>query len=87
MRLIYEAEIYKEGDIYVGRCRELDVSSFGDTPQAAKESLKEAIEAFMEGCRALGTLEEVLGESGFTRAGDAWRLRERTSEEMAATIP
>ena len=64
--VIYKAEIFREGDCFVGLCRELDVSSFGDTPDDAKASLQEAIEAFLDGCRHLGTLDDVLAESGFS---------------------
>lgn len=64
MKLIYDAEIFPEGDLYVARCRELDVSSFADTSREARIALNEAVEAFLEGCRELGTLDEVLEESG-----------------------
>ena len=63
-KVIYKAEIFPEGDCFVGLCRELDVSSFGDSPEDARESLQEAVEAFLEGCEILGTLTEVLEESG-----------------------
>ena len=45
-------------------CRELDVSSFGDSPEDAGNSLQEAVELFLEGCEDMGTLDEVLEESG-----------------------
>ena len=63
-KVIYKAEIFPEGDCFVGLCRELDMSSFGDSPEDARESLQEAVEAFLEGCEILGTLTEVLEESG-----------------------
>ena len=50
------------------------------------KSLHEAVEAFLEGCEYLGTLEDVLDESGFERTGDTWKLRERISEDKGATI-
>ena len=64
IRVKYRAEIFSEGDCYVGLCRELDVSSFGDGPEDAANSLQEAVELFLEGCEELGTLDEVLRESG-----------------------
>ena len=64
-RVEYKAEVFPEGNCFVGLCRELDVSSFGDSPEDAKASLQEAVEAFLEGCEILGTLTEVLEESGF----------------------
>ena len=68
-RLMYRAEVFKDGDVYAGLCPELSVSSFGDSPQEAADSLQEAVELFLEGCESMGTLEEVLGESGFTSIG------------------
>ncbi|MCI0440842.1 MAG: type II toxin-antitoxin system HicB family antitoxin [Chloroflexi bacterium] len=64
VKVVYRAEVFKEDDQYVGLCPELDVSSFGDTPEEAMESLQEAVEAFLEGCEYLGTLAEVIEESG-----------------------
>lgn len=77
MKVVYRAEIFKEGDQYVGLSPDLNVSSFGDTPQEATDSLQEAVEAFLEGCELLGTWGEVLAEPGFLNDGDAWRLSER----------
>lgn len=85
-RIIYKAEIFSEGDCYVGLCRELDVSSFGDSPEEAGDSLQEAVELFLAGCEDMGTLDEVLEESGFQKVGDEWKLRERTSENKVATL-
>ena len=85
-KIIYKAEIFPEGDCYVGLCRELDVSSFGDSPEDASDSLQEAVELFLEGCEELGTLDEVLEESSFQKVGDEWKLRERTSENKVATV-
>ena len=85
-KVIFRAEIFPEDDCYVGLCRELDVSSFGDSPTDAANSLQESVELFLEGCEELGTLDEVLEESGFQKAGDKWKLRERISENKVATI-
>ena len=65
--LKFRAEVFQEDDLYVAICPELDVSSFGATVDEAKGSLTEAVEAFLEGCQHLGTLEEVLQETGFSK--------------------
>jgi predicted RNase H-like HicB family nuclease len=83
----YRAEIFREGDLYVARCPDLDVSSFGDTDDEARDSLQEAIEAFLDGCEMLGTLDEVLAESGFASIDGVWSLRQRIVEEVTAAIP
>lgn len=85
--VIFTAEIFPEGDVYVGLCRELDVSSFGDSPDEAKASLHEAVETFLEGCELLGTLTDVLEESGFEMTDGAWRLRKRLTMREVATVP
>ena len=56
-------EIFQEDDQYVGLCPELNVSSFGDTPEEAEASTQEAITLFLEECRKMGTLEKVMEES------------------------
>jgi predicted RNase H-like HicB family nuclease len=42
------AIIEREGDGYVGLCPELDIASQGDTIEAARNSLQEAVELFFE---------------------------------------
>ena len=82
----YRAEIFPDGGCFVGFCRELDVSSFGDTQEDASSSLQEAVEVFLEGCKELGTLDDVLSESGFDKFGDTWKLRERVTEDRVAVV-
>ena len=60
MKLVVKVEIFKEDDIYVALIPQLNISSFGDTPENAKESVKEALETFIEECIKMGTLEDVL---------------------------
>ena len=86
-KLIYKAEIFAEGDRFVGMCRELDLSSFGDTPDDARASLQETVEAFLENCEHAGRFDEVLSEFGFEKKRDVWKLREQTVAEGVATIP
>ena len=59
MNLSVRVEIFKEDDVYVALSPELNVSSFGETIVEAKESIKEAVEAFLEECREMGTLDTV----------------------------
>ena len=86
-KINYRAEFIREGDLYVARCPDLDVSSFGDTLDEARDSLQEAVEAFLEGCELLGTLNEILEESGFVENEGVWNLRRRIMEEVTAAIP
>jgi predicted RNase H-like HicB family nuclease len=77
-------KVFKEGDVYVALSPELNVSSFGDDIESAKKSLREALEAFLEECEAMGTLDEVLEEAGFVKEKDKWLLEEPVSEEKIA---
>jgi predicted RNase H-like HicB family nuclease len=80
MRLIpYTSELFEEDGQVVAVCPELNVSSFGDTSAKALDSLKEAVELFLEECRNMGTLETVLEEAGYRRAPgeiDRWIYRQ-----------
>jgi predicted RNase H-like HicB family nuclease len=67
MNLSVRVEIFKEDDVYVALSPDLNVSSFGDTIDEAKESIKEAIEAFLEECHEMGTLDEILEEFDFIK--------------------
>ena len=78
----FRADVFEEERQYVAVCPELSVSSFGDSIEGAQESLREAVEAFIEGCQSLGTLEEVLQEAGFRREGATWVTREPTATKV-----
>lgn len=87
MQLNFRIEIFKEDDQYVAVAPELNVSSFGDTPEEAKVSLKEAVELFLEECKRMGTLEDVLTESGFKLEEKSWHsVDPLISEKMALGI-
>jgi len=65
MNINIRMELFKENDVYVALCPELNVGSHGETIEQAKKSFQEAVMAFFEECRESGVLEEVLEESGF----------------------
>jgi predicted RNase H-like HicB family nuclease len=44
----FAAVITKEDDWYVARCPELSVTSQGETPEAARANLQEAVELYIE---------------------------------------
>ena len=79
--VLFRGETFQEGDLYVGLCPELSVSSFGGTVEEAKRSLHEAVEAFVEECDAMGTLAEVMEEAGFSKEHDIWVTRKPVVEE------
>ena len=58
------AVIHREGDGFVALCPELDVASQGDTIEAARDNLREALELFFE-CASPAEVQERLGEEVF----------------------
>jgi len=58
-------EIWKEGNMYVSYCPELDMASCGVSLEESKKNLKEVILINFEECRAMGTLNQLLQDAGF----------------------
>lgn len=87
MEIKFTAQIWKEGKMYVSYCPELDVSSCGRTVAEAKENLLEAVEGFLEEARKMGTLREILRESGFVKEGQKkWKAPELVSLEREKVL-
>jgi predicted RNase H-like HicB family nuclease len=79
LRVPYTSEIFEEDSQVVAVCPELNVSSFADTAEDALDSLQEAVAAFLEECRRMGTLAVVLEEAGYHRDAtqpDRWIYRQ-----------
>jgi predicted RNase H-like HicB family nuclease len=81
MYIPLKIEVFKEDDVFVAVSSELNVSSFGDTVEEARASLREAIDAFIEECQSMGTLDDVLEEAGFSRTNGTWEPRKPVLEE------
>ncbi len=84
-QVVFRAEFFREGDVYVGLAPEFNVSSFGETLDEAKHSLKEAVDGFLEECETMGTLEEVIEEAGFEKTGTQWLPRQPVAAELLTT--
>ncbi len=56
--------IRREGDGFVALCPELDIASQGDTIEASRDNLREALELFFE-CASSREIQERLGEEVF----------------------
>lgn len=63
----YDMIVFKEDEIYVAYCPELDISSCGNTVEHAKEMLKNAVRLFVEEAEKMGTLEDILEESKYKK--------------------
>ena len=58
------AVIHREGERFVALCPQLDVASQGDTIEAARDNLREALELFFE-CASAAEVQERLGTEVF----------------------
>jgi len=56
---------FEEGAVIIAHCVALDVSSCGNDLEEARRNIRDAVAGFIETCEEMGTLEEVLKESGF----------------------
>lgn len=63
---------FEEGAVIIAHCVPLDVSSCGHDLQEARRNIRDAVAGFIETCEEMGTLEEVLEESGFVKHGEDW---------------
>lgn len=82
MKILFEAEFFREDQDIIGYARSLDVSSSGKTPEEAEQALTEAVTLFVETAREMGTLEQVLIDSGFVLKGDEWSVPQETEEKV-----
>ena len=75
MKLKLTEELWKEGNMYVSYCPELDIASCGETVDQAKKNLKEVILINLEEAQKLGTLDSLLQDAGFDGTQDVLTLR------------
>ena len=67
MKIRLTEEIWKEGNMYVSYCPELDIASCGEDVQVAKKNLIEAILINIEETKKMKTFEQFLEECGFEK--------------------
>jgi len=65
MDIEYTINILSEGDQFVAHALPLDVMSSGKTPEEARKALYEAVELFLDTAAEMGTLDEILLETGY----------------------
>ena len=68
----YTVQIWKEGDQFVAHAMPLVVMSSGKTPDEARKALDEAVHLFLVTAIDMGTLEEILQDSGYEFSGGRW---------------
>ncbi len=86
--ITFTIQVFKEGKFLVAHAPELDVSSQGESVEAAKAHLREAVEAFLEEAQRMGTLTDLLEEAGYQRTPEGWKAPDLLAQERAkVTLP
>ncbi|MEI6610487.1 MAG: hypothetical protein WCO53_12175 [Deltaproteobacteria bacterium] len=69
INLEFGSIVFQEGNTHVGHLPKLDVSSCGSTADHARNNLKIVGRLFLEESEKMGTLEDILSESGYEKVG------------------
>ena len=69
-RIVYRIEVSRAESFYQAVCPELLITAFGDTPEDARDALRQQVAEYLEDCDNLGELDEALIEAGFYRMLD-----------------
>lgn len=79
----FDGIIFKEGETFIAYSPKLDVSSCGNTIDEARKNLKIAVQLFLEEAEKMGTLEEILQESGYEKTGiNVWKTPQLIATEL-----
>lgn len=62
----FNAQVWKEGNMYVSYAPQLDISSCGKTVDEAKKNIREAVGLFISEAQKMGTLEQIEHSSSKT---------------------
>ena len=73
MKIEYTVQIWREGGQFIAHAMPLDVASSGETPQAARAALDEAVRLFILTAEEQGTIQELLEEAGYSNENGNWQ--------------
>lgn len=86
MDIEYTVQIWKEDSQFVAHAMPIDVMSSGETPSAARIALDEAVNLFIAAATDMGTLEEILQETGYRLQNGKWVSPEWVAVEKHRAI-
>ncbi len=86
MKLEYTVQIWREDKQFVARAWPIDVASSGETPEAARLAVDEAVTTFVLAASDHGTLQDVLEESGYHLVLGEWKRPEWSSIEHRSVL-
>ena len=73
MQVDYTVQVWREDGQFIAHAMPLDVASAGDSPEAARLAVDEAVKLFLLTASEHGTLKEVLEDAGYRRVRREWR--------------
>jgi predicted RNase H-like HicB family nuclease len=76
-------EAYPEGRTFVSRCKELGVTSCGDSPGEALEAVRDAVATYLNAIEQLGDRERIFAEKGI----DVRKTKPRHVDVVAGRFP
>jgi predicted RNase H-like HicB family nuclease len=68
----YTVQIWRECNQFVAHAMPLDVMSSGKTTEEARKALDEAVHLFLVTAADIGTLDEILQETGYELKEGRW---------------
>ena len=72
MNIEYTVQIWEEGGEFIAHAMPLDVMSAGRTPDHARKALYEAVDLFLATAAEMGTVQEILKETGHEFKQGSW---------------
>jgi predicted RNase H-like HicB family nuclease len=82
----YTVHIWKEEKQYIAHAMPLDVISAGHNPEEARKALDEAVHLFLVTAAEMGTLDDVLQESGYEFRQGGWVSPSWVAIERHSTV-
>ena len=73
MQIFLTTKIWKEGNHHIAYTPELDIASQGKTSAHAEARLREAVTAFLEETKRMGTFDKIMRAAGFSKTRHRWK--------------
>ena len=86
MKLAYSVQVWQEDGQFVAHAMPLDVASCGETAEAARAAVDEAVRLFLATAAQHGTLDEVLEDAGYRHAAEGWQSPVWTGVEQRSVL-
>lgn len=84
----FDGIIFKEGQTFIAYSPKLDISSCGNTIDEVRKNLKIAVRLFLEEAEKMGTLEDILQESGYEKTDiNVWETPRLVATELMTVGP